>query len=107
MNDPVILDVWQDWECPRCPVTQRTRPLPPNGARFHNCAGLHGLNVPLVRAGSDCTMDALPRDDYVGSELVQTAPDNGRPYMAVTTRYSDGRNDLVVFAPTARATLRS
>ena len=42
------------WECPNCPATDRTAPLPPGSSRFHNCPGLHGLTAPLVRAGTRC-----------------------------------------------------
>ena len=32
-----LLDAWQDWECPNCHLTERTRPLPPNASRMHAC----------------------------------------------------------------------
>jgi hypothetical protein len=106
MPGPVLLDVWQDWECPaKCGKEERTRPLAPNSARFHPCPKRHGLTVPLVRAGTDCTAVAMLREDYVAGELVQTAPDDGKPYASLLTYYADGRNDAVVYAPTARASI--
>jgi hypothetical protein len=104
----IILDPgYTEWVCPNnCSIApQRTRPLPPNAARFHQCGKLHGLTVPLVRAGSDCHAEAVLRPSYVGKELVQTAPEDGRPYMALITRYADGRNDAMVYAPTAAASI--
>jgi hypothetical protein len=102
---PVLLNAYQDWECPACHKTDRTGPVVPNGTRFHPCPKLHGLSAPMVRAGTDCKLVPVLRQDYVGTELVQTAPEDGRPYMSLLTRYADGRNDAIVYAPTARATL--
>lgn len=85
------------WECPRCPskaVTQDSK------TPMHPCPGLGGLMVPLVLEGTDCKVEAVEREDYVGSELVQTDRD-GRPIMAVVTTRDDGQ-DCTVFAPTAQ-----
>jgi hypothetical protein len=106
MSGPVLLSAYQDWVCPSgCGMEERTQPLAPNASRFHPCPRNHGLTVPLVRAGSDCTATPVLREDYVAGELVQTAPDDGRPYMSLLTRWADGRQDAVVYAPTARATI--
>ena len=98
----VILDAWQDWVCPNCPVSERTRPLPGNASRMHTCGGLHGLTAPLVLAGTDCKVVAVERGDVLGREIQRTG-DNGTPYMAVETVHADGRNDLVVFPGVAIA----
>jgi hypothetical protein len=99
-----LLEAWQDWECPACGYEDRTRPVPPNGGRFHPCPKLHGLTAPLVRAGTDCKLAASEREDYLGDE-VQQAGDDGRPYMNVTTEHADGHTDLAVFSPVARGYL--
>jgi len=91
-----LLDAWQDWECPNCHLTERTRPLPPNASRMHNCPKLHGLTAPLVRTGSDCTLVAVERGDYLNGET-QRRGDDGKPYMAVRVERADGSNDVVVF----------
>ena len=91
-----ILDAWQDWACPNCDVTERTRPLPPNASRMHTCSGLHSMTAPLVRAGTDCKVTAVERGDYLAGET-QRRGDDGKPYMAVRTDHADGSNDLVVF----------
>jgi hypothetical protein len=96
----VALDAWQDWCCPNCPMTERTRPLPPNASRFHTCPGLHMLTAPLARAGISCKVEAEERADYLAGE-VQAAGDDGRPYMAVRTTRDDG-DDLAVNAGLAR-----
>lgn len=100
----LLLDAWQDWRCPACGAEERTRPLPPNSARTHTCPALHMIIAPMVRAGADCTLVAVERQDYLGSEIQETG-DDGRPYMAVRTEYADGRNDVIVHAPVARARL--
>lgn len=96
----VLLETWQDWACPNCDVTDRTRPLPPGASRFHTCAGLHMLTAPLVPAGTSCKVTAEERGDYLGGE-VQAAGDDGRPYMAIRTTRDDGE-DLAVNAGLAR-----
>ena len=102
----VLLDAWQDWECPECHLTERTRPQPPNSSRMHDCPKLHGLTAPLVRAGSDCTLVAEERGDYL-RHAIQRTGDDGRPYMAVRTRHGDGREDLAVFAEVAIQAVRN
>lgn len=98
-----LLEAWTDWECPAgCGMEERTRPLPPNGTRFHECPKLHGLVAPLVRAGTDCTAVACEREDYLNGDTQRTG-DDGKPYMNVTTWHADGHNDLAVFAPPAIA----
>lgn len=96
----VLLDTWVDWACPNCLVTERTRPVPPNAARMHDCAGLHGLTAPLVQAGTDCKVIAVERGDYLRDSEQRTG-DNGKPYMAVETHRGDGSNDTYAFAEVA------
>jgi hypothetical protein len=96
----LLLDAYQDWECPLCHFEERTRPIPPNASRMHPCPRLHGLTAPLVRAGSDCTLRAVERGDYLRSAEQRTG-DDGRPYMAVVTEHGDGSNDAHVFAEVA------
>ena len=95
-----VLDAWQDWECPNCHLTERTRPLPPNASRMHDCPRLHGLTAPLVRAGTDCKVIAVERGDYLRKAQQRTG-DDGRPYMAVETIRADGSNDVAAFAEVA------
>ena len=97
-----LIDAWQDWECPNCPATERTRPLPPNASRMHTCPALHSLTAPLVRAGADCRVVAVERGDYLAGEQQRTG-DDGKPYMAVETIHADGHNDLTVFPGVAIA----
>ncbi len=101
MRGAVLLDAWQDWKCPNCGLEDRTRPLPPNAARFHPCPRLHMLKAPLVPAGMDCKVVAVGREEYLGSEI-QRSGDDGRPYAGVRTERADGSNDLAVFAPLAQ-----
>lgn len=102
MNGTVLLEAFQDWECPNCGLTERTRPLPANSSRMHDCPRLHGLTAPLVLAGTDCKVTAVERGDYLNGETQRTG-DDGRPYMAVRTDRADGSNDLVVFPGVAVA----
>ena len=98
----VLLDAWQDWECPNCHLTERTRPQPANSSRMHNCPELHGLVAPLVLAGTDCRVSAVERGDQLNGET-QRKGDDGKPYMAVRTDRADGSNDLIVFPGVAVA----
>lgn len=99
-----LLMVTEDWSCPNCPATERTKGLPPNAARFHNCPGLHGLSAPLIRAGVRCKVTAEERQDYLNGDL-QATGDDGKPYMAIRTTYDD-HDDLAVNAGLAHAELR-
>jgi len=101
----VLLNAWQDWYCPNCPQTARTRPLPPGTSQFHNCPGLHDLSAPLVRAGIRAAVVAEERQDYLNGDT-QATGDDGRPYMAVRTVYDD-HDDLVVNAGLAHAEMRT
>lgn len=86
------------WECPNCDFTDVTREAQPH-SRFHPCRGLRGLTAPMVPAGTRCKVEARDREDYVGSEMVQTDGE-GRPVMSVVTTRDDGQ-DCTVYAPTA------
>ena len=101
-----LLDAWQDWECPNCHATDRTRPLPPEASRFHTCPALHSLTAPLVRVGTDCKVTAVERGDYLRDEEQRTG-DDGRPYMAVVTERADGSNDAAVFPAVAAFGVRA
>lgn len=85
------------WECPNCLSGARTVD---SKTPMHQCAGLAGLMVPLVPKGTDCKVEAVEREDYVGKEMVQV-DGNDRPVMAVVTTRDDGQ-DCTVFAPTAQ-----
>lgn len=95
-----LIEALTDWECPNCPAAERAPALPPNASRFHACPGVHGLTAPLVRAGTDCKVTAVAREDYLRGEC-QRLGDDGRPYMAVETTHADGHTDRAVFAPAA------
>lgn len=97
-----LIESWQDWECPNCNLEERTPVQPPNSSRMHDCPGLHGLTAPLVLLGTDCKVTAIERGDYLRGET-QRQGENGKPYMAVETVHSDGRNDLHVFPGVAIA----
>lgn len=92
------LDGEQRWSCPNCPATAVTRNEP---NRFHNCPGLKGFIAPLVLDGTRCKVEAVEREDYVGSEDVRLDGE-GRPIMSVVTTRNDGQ-DCVAFAATAYA----
>jgi hypothetical protein len=88
------------WSCPNCDaehVTREARPHTP----FHACRGLRGLTAPFVAAGTAAKVEAVDREDYVGTEQVQ-ADGEGRPVMAVVTTRDDGQ-DCTVYAPAATA----
>lgn len=94
----VLLNRENRWECPNCDLQDITYELNPH-SRMHNCRGLAGLSVPMVPAGTKCKMEAHLREDYIGSEIVQTDSD-GRPVMSVTTTREEGE-DCTVYAPVA------
>jgi hypothetical protein len=103
--DPPLLSRPDEWYCPNCDVTDVTAPLPPGSSRYHPCAGLHGLNAPLVRTGVRAEVRANEREDYLNGDT-QPVGDDGKVYMAVETVRDDG-TDVTVFAALAHAELRS
>jgi hypothetical protein len=98
-HDVVLLrQAMEEWYCPNgCYCREVTEALPPGATRYHNCPNLHDLSAPLVRVGTDCKVEAVQRDDYLNGETQATGSD-GRAYMAVITRYSDGRQDVAMNA---------
>lgn len=96
-----LLSFRQFWHCPNCGLKDSTIEARPH-TRMHPCPSLYGLVAPMLPAGTKAKVEAVEREDYVGRELVQTAPQNGRPYMSVKTTRDDGE-DVIVFAPTALA----
>jgi hypothetical protein len=98
-----VLSGERRWECPNCGTTAVTRQGEPN--RFHMCRGLRGLTAPLVPAGTKAKVEVRDRDDYVGSEVVQTDGE-GRPVMSVVTTRDDGQ-DVAVYAPCATARIEA
>jgi hypothetical protein len=97
----MLLERYEDLECPQCGLTERIRVLPANAARMHNCPKLHGLTAPLVPAGMDCRLVAVERSDYLNGEQQRTG-DDGKPYAAVVTERGDGSGDATVFPGVAR-----
>lgn len=93
-----LIDVYQEWACPNCGLTDRTREARPH-TRFHTCPALANLTAPMLPAGTRAKVVAVEREDYVGGERVQV-DGNGRPIMAVRTTRDHGE-DAIVFAPTA------
>jgi hypothetical protein len=85
------------WECPSCDHTDVTREARPH-TRMHPCAGLGGITVPMVPAGTRAEHRLVEREDYVGAERVRLL--DGRPLMNVTTVRDEGQ-DCTVYAPTA------
>lgn len=99
-----VLSTVRDWYCPNCGLTDQTREVRPH-TRFHTCPKLRGLTAPMLPAGVKAKVVAHERDDYVGTEKVQT-DSTGRPVMSVITTRADGQ-DVTVFAPTATVSVRS
>ena len=88
------------WHCRYCAFHDVTREAGPH-SRFHPCAGMAGLTMPMLREGEDARVTLTVREDYLGGEDVPTV--DGRPYMNATTTYADGHTDVAVYAPTAYA----
>jgi hypothetical protein len=89
------------WYCARgCDAWARTVD---DKKPFHRCPKLALIMTPLVPRGVAAKVEAREREDYVGSELVQTDA-NGRPIMSVVTTRDEGQ-DCAVFAPLATGSL--
>lgn len=104
MDLPILSAPVRRWECEHCNYRDITHEPMPH-SRMHPCGGFGGLTMPMVLEGSGARTRVVDREDYVGREDVQYA--GGRPVMSAITEYPDGRNDLVVFAPTATSSAKA
>ena len=103
---PILEPPVVDWYCPNCGATDQTRqPADVVHIRYHTCPRLRYLSAPMVRKGTAAKVELHEIEGYVGSELVQTDPERGRPIMNIETTRDEG-TDLVVFAPTATADIK-
>lgn len=96
----MLLAVERYWRCPNCTEVAVTRRAAPH-TQYHPCRGLKGLNAPMIPAGTDAKVEAVPWGDMLHGELAQHDGD-GRPVSAIRTERADGSNDLTVLAPSAR-----
>lgn len=103
MTVPVLELPVIEWYCPNCKLTDQTRETRVH-IRYHTCPKLRYLSAPMVRKGVKAKVEVHERESYVGSELVQYDPEQGRPIVSIETTRDEG-NDLIVFAPTATATV--
>lgn len=88
----------QDWECPNCDAWLQS---PTN--RHHYCPGLKGLAAPFVLKGTAAKVEAIGREDYVGTDIPQRDGE-GNVVMAIETTRDDG-TDVAVLAPTATGSI--
>ena len=94
----------KDWYCPQCGLTDQTND-PRIAVPLHPCPKLRGLMAPMLAAGTAGKIELREREDYVGDELVQLDPEQGRPVMSmVTTR--DAGTDARIYVPTATASAK-
>lgn len=93
------------WECKNCTKTHLTT-IPEPHIPYHPCPGLHGIIAPLVVAGTDCKVEAVVREDYVGPEKGLRFDGEGRPITSVVTTRADGSNDCAVFPGVATGSTR-
>ena len=93
-----LLSAVHEWYCPNCGARAQTIEPRPH-TEYHICPALRGLNAPLIPVGTKAKIVAHDRDDYVGTELVQTDA-YGRPVMSITITRDEGQ-DAIVFAPAA------
>ena len=98
---PLIEAPITDWVCPACKATDQTKQHGYH-VRYHTCPKLRFLSAPMVKAGTAAKLEVHEWADDVGDELVQRDPERNRPIISLETTRDNG-NDLIVFAPTARA----
>lgn len=103
MAVPLLAPPDKHWECLSCEAACASPGSDPR-TPLHSCRGLKGLMVPMVSAGTRGKHVVNMRDDYVGSEDIQTDGE-GRPVMSVQTVRDDGE-DCAVYVPTARLDAR-
>lgn len=101
-----LLRIETRWECKNCTATHLTMEQRPH-TPYHPCPGLHGIISPYVVAGTDCKIEAVVREDYVGAERGLRFDGEGRPVQSVVTTRADGSNDCAVFPGVASVSVDS
>ena len=86
----------RSWACPSCQAVTQTS----ESAPMHVCAGLDGrkalfVEVPKIDAKPAAIHRLQEREDFMGGWY------GADRYMSVRTDHADGRNDILVYAPTA------
>jgi hypothetical protein len=97
----VLISAIHEWYCPACGATDQTKEVKPH-TRFHVCPKLRFLTAPMLPRGTSAKVELNEREDYIGRELVQLDPEQGRPVMNMVTTRDEG-TDCMVYAPTATA----
>jgi hypothetical protein len=98
---PILEPPVRDWYCPACKATDQTKQHGYH-VRYHTCPKTRFLSIAMLPAGTAGKIIVHEREAYVGKELVQYDPEQGRPLVSAETIRDNG-NDLIVYAPTARA----
>lgn len=93
-----LLTAERHWECLSCDLTGVSQGPTPNN-KMHPCAGLAGLSIPMVPAGTRGENTVRVREDYLASAVTPIV--DGRPVMSVQTRYDDGREACTIYVPPA------
>lgn len=101
MAVPILPPPNHFWYCPACHFEDVTHELAPH-TRFHPCVKFGLMSVPMVPKGTKAKLEVAEREDYIGREVVQLAPETGRPIMNATITRDEG-TDVAVYAPTATA----
>lgn len=98
MNVPLLQLPEFHWICPNCDETDVTYEQRPH-SRYHTCRGLRGLSAPFIADGTKAKVEAVDREDYVGTDIPQRDGEGNVVMAIVTTR--DNGQDCDVLAPTA------
>jgi len=101
---PILNFPPEEWWCPNCKLEDQAPYVAGVHIRYHTCPKLRFLSAPMVRKGTAAKVEVHEIEGYVGKELVQYDPELGRPVMNVETTRDEG-TDLMVFAPTATASI--
>jgi hypothetical protein len=93
------------WVCPNCPTTARTVRADVH-TQMHPCSALGGFITPMVERGAKAKIEAVVREDYVGTDTPQYAVVGEKvvPIMSVVTTRDDGQ-DCAAYAAVATASL--
>ena len=101
---PILAPAVRAWYCPACGLTDQTND-PRIAVPLHPCPKLRGLMAPMLAKGTAGKIELHEREDYVGDELVQLDPEQGRPVMSMVTTREDGQ-DARIYVPTATGSVK-
>src|SRR5436305_1460372 len=98
MNTAVYERKWWCEKCPRTDITYR-----PDEVKFHDCAGMFGLAMPMTPKGQRAHFVVNDRQDYSGGDTLTVV--DGHAVQSVEVMVGNDQKHLILFPGSANLRL--